>query len=41
MQLSQNQKSFLNFVMNFLNLEEIRNTIKQKMSLAGYFFLKL
>ena len=41
MQLSPNPKIFSNFFLPLMILCKIWNTLKQKMSLKGYFFLKL
>ena len=41
MQLSQNQKKFLNFFLHFQDLRKTQNTLEQKMSLGSYLFLKL
>ena len=41
MQLSQSQKIYLNFFLYFMNVHKIWNTLKKKMSLTGYSFLKL
>ena len=41
MQLSQKQKTFLNFFMHFSNLDKISNILKQKMSLIDFLFSKL
>ena len=35
------KKDFLNFFLHFLNLAGILNTLKEKMSLGGYLFLRL
>ena len=37
----QTKKYFLNFQRDFLNLHDIWNTLKKKMSLRVYFFVKL
>ena len=41
MQLSENQKFFVNFFLHFRNLHKILNTFKKKLSLTGDFLLKL
>ena len=35
------KKYFLNFLLHFRNLGDIGNTMKERMSLGGYLFLKL
>ena len=39
--LSDLLKYFLNFFLHFQTPKKIRNTLKKKMSLGGYLFLKL
>ena len=41
MQLSENQKFFVNFFLHFRNLHKILNTFKKKLSLGCDFLLKL
>ena len=41
MQLSQNEKHFLNFFLRFLNLDSILNNFKNKMTLAADVFFNL
>ena len=41
MQLSENLKTFSNILLNFLNLHQILNIFKKKMTLVAYVFLKL
>ena len=41
MQSSQNETIFAQFFLRFRNLHKIWNTLKQKMTLKGYLFLKL
>ena len=41
MQLSENLKTFSNILLNFLNLHQILDIFKKKMTLVAYVFLKL
>ena len=41
MQLSQKQKIFLNFSLNFLHLNSILNILEKKMTLTAFVFRKL